>query len=247
MKAIKHILFIAAIVMISGAAIAQEEISRELRSFDKVVASPRINLILEKGDQEGIRVVYAEISESKINIEVKGKTLRIYLDDARVIDKLERVSRGHKRSVYANASVTAYVTYRELRHLEIRGQQELTCKDPIKAKKFTLKAYGENEIELASIKTDFFKTALYGENRLKVNGGRADYQKYKLYGENKIDSRELKSFSATTTIFGESKIKLTTEDELKVNAFGESDVRYGGNAYVNRGLVFGEVKISRMD
>jgi hypothetical protein len=246
MKTIQYFLAAAIVLCVSSAGLAQE-ITRELRSFNKIVASPRINLILEKGEQESIRVVYDDVSENNINIEVKGKTLRIYLDDARIVEKMERVSRHHKRSIYEHASVTAYVTYKELSRLEVRGEQEVTCKDQITAKKFILKAYGENEIELASVKTDYFKTALYGENNLKIRGGRADYQKYKLYGDNKIDTRELKSFSATTTIFGESKVKLTTEDELKVNSFGEAEVRYNGNAAVNRGLVFGEVKISRMN
>jgi hypothetical protein len=246
MKTTKYFLSILAIttMVISGYS---QEISHELRSFNKIIASPRIHLVLEKGEQEGIRVVYSDVSENKINIEVKGSTLRIFLDDARVTDKLERVSRNQKRSVYEHASITAYVTYKELKHLEVRGQQEVVCRNPLSAKKFKLKAYGENEIELASLRTGYFKTSLYGENTLTISGGKADYQKYRLYGENKIDTRELKSFSTTTNIYGDSKVKLTSEDELKVNSFGESEIRYNGNASVSRGLVFGSTKISRIN
>ena len=225
---------------------AGQEIKRELRPFNKIIASPKVNLILEKGDQESIRLVYDDISEDKINIVVKGNTLRIYLDDARVVEKTERREHG-RRSIYESASITAYVTYVDLKHLEIRGHQELTCNDALKAKKFTLKAYGENEIRLASIKTEYLKTSLYGENNLKIKGGKASYQKYKLYGENKIDSRELKSYATTANIYGDSKIKLNSQDELKVNSFGDSEVRYDGNAQINRGLVFGRANISRMN
>ena len=245
MKTISSLLL--AIALTTTVAYGQEEINRELSSFNKVVASPRINLVLQKGDQESIRLVYADVDASKINIQVKGHTLRIYLDDARVVEKNQRVSKHYKHSIYTDVNITAYVTYKEIKHLEIRGQQDVSCKDPLSAKKFTLKAYGENEIELASIKTEYFKTALYGENKVNVRGGRADYQKYKLYGENKIDTRALKSFSATTTIFGESKVKLSTQDELKVNSFGESEVRYNGDAHVNRGLVFGNASITRIN
>lgn len=223
----------------------QEEITKDLRSFNRVIASPKINVILEEGDRESIRMVYSNVSADKINIEVKGKTLRLYLDDAKVTDKLER-ERWGKNSVYKNATVTAYVTYRQLKHLEIRGAQELTCNSELKAKKFKLKAYGENEVTLAGIKTEYLKTSFYGENELKIKGGTAEYQKYRLFGDNKIDTQALKSFSTITNIYGESKIKLTTQDELRVNSFGESRVSYNGDAEVSKGLIFGRTHIDKI-
>ncbi|RAW00718.1 GIN domain-containing protein [Pseudochryseolinea flava] len=240
----------AILILVAGwipASLHAQEITRDLRSFTKIIASPKINLILEKGETEHIRLVYSNVAEDKINIEVKGSTLRIYLDDARVVEKTYRSDGRQRKSIYEDVSITAYVTYTELKHLEIRGHQELTCKDEIEAKKFKLKAYGENEIRLTSLKTEYFKTNLYGENDLRIRGGVAEYQKYKLYGENKIDSRDLKSFVATTTIFGESKIKLAIQDKLNVNSFGEAQVRYDGDARVNRGLVFGKAEIRKMN
>lgn len=244
MKTIKITLtlFLFAVTTLSY---GQEEITKDLRSFNRVIASPKINVILEEGDHESIRLVYSNVSADKINIEVKGKTLRLYLDDAKVVDKLEREHWG-KTSVYKNANVTAYVTYRQLKHLEIRGAQELTCKSELKAKKFKLKAYGENEITLAGIKTEYLKTSFYGENELKIKGGTAEYQKYRLFGDNKIDTQALKSFSTITNIYGESKIKLTTQDELRVNSFGESRVSYNGDAQVSKGLIFGRAHIDKI-
>lgn len=224
-----------------------QEISRELKSFNKIVVSPKINLILEQGDQENIRLTYSNVDPSKINIKVQGNTLRVFLDDAKVAEKTYRTSGNEKRSIYHDASVTAYVTYKELEHLEIRGNQELTCNGPLKAERFTLKAYGENDINLVSLKTEYLRTSLYGDNDLKIRTGKAEYQKYRLFGDNKIDTQDVKSFSATTTIFGESKIKLNTQDNLKVNAFGESQVSYNGNASVNKGLIFGKAQITKLN
>jgi len=249
MNMLRKTLFSTAIVLLAlQFSFAQDqEISRDLKSFSKIVASPKVNLILEKGDQESIRLVYHNVSPDKINIQVKGNTLRIYLDDAKVTEKLERINPAEKRSIYHDASLTAYVTYTELEHLEIRGNQELICNGPIEAERFTLKAYGENEIRLASVRTDYMRTSLYGENDLKIKGGKAEYQKYKLFGENKIDTQEVKSYSATTNSFGESRIKLTTQDQLKINAFGESQISYNGDANVNKGLIFGNTKINKLN
>jgi Putative auto-transporter adhesin, head GIN domain len=242
----KRFLILALLILPLQFSIAQE-ISRDLKSFRKIIVSPRINLILEKGDRESIRVVYSNVPPDKINITIQNNTLRVYLDDAKVNERTERVSHSERRSIYHNVFLTAYVTYKELEHLEIRGNQEVTCNGPIRAERFTLKAYGENEIKLASVKTDYLRTSLYGENDLKINGGKAEYQKYKLFGENRIDTQDLKSYSATANSFGESQIALSTQDQLRINAFGESEISYNGDANVNKGLVFGNTKIHKLD
>ena len=232
-----------------GVMLAQEatEITRKVQPFTRVIASPRVNLILKEGDEESVRLVYHRVDAEKINIEVRGKTLRLFLDDARVTEKLHRVSRWEKRSVYEDVSVTAYVTYRQLKHIEVRGRQELTVLSPIHAEKFKLKAYGQNEITFASLKVGYLKTHLFGENKLTVSGGRVDYQKYKLFGENRINTEELKSYTTVATIYGESKVRLNIQDQLRVNSFGESQVSYNGDADVSRGLIFGRTEIRKLN
>lgn len=247
MKITQRALLIIVFVITTIQLVQAQEIAKDLKPFCKVIVSPKIHLVLEQGDQESIRVTYNGVDADKINIKVKGNTLRVYLDEAKVNEKTYRTDRNHKQSIYHDATVTAYVTYKELEHLEIRGNQRLTCMSPLKAERFTLRAYGENDINLASLKTEYLRTSLYGDNDLTITTGKAEYQKYRLFGENKIDTQDLKSFSATATIFGESKIKLNSQDNLKVNAFGESEVSYYGNANVNKGLIFGHAQITKLN
>src|SRR5688572_28906360 len=246
MKILKSTLSIVALLALVSQFVLAQEISKDLKSFSKVIVSPKINLILEQGDHENIRLTYSNVDADKINIKVQGNTLRVYLDEAKVNEKMYRTEDNEKVSIYRDVTVTAYVTYKELEHLEIRGNQELTCNGPITAERFTLKAYGENDINLASVKTEYLRTSLYGDNDLNITAGKAEYQKYRLFGDNKIDTQDLKSFSATATIFGESKLKLNSQDNLKVNAFGESEVSYYGNANVNKGLIFGKAQITQL-
>jgi hypothetical protein len=242
---IRTILFVA---LLGIAAMAKaQEIEKSLEPFNRIIASPKINLVLKHGTREEIKLTYSNVAESDINIEVHGNTLRIYLDGSRMTEKQERVAAHHKRGVYTDAIVTAYVTFTNLEHLEIRGNQELTCEDTIESEKFKLKAYGENQITLTSVKSQYMKTQLYGENDLRIKSGKADYQKYKLYGENRIDTRGLKSFATSATIYGESKIRLNSQDALRINAFGEADVAFLGNADVSKGWIFGRTNIHRID
>ena len=222
-----------------------QEINKDVKHFTRIVASPRINVILEKGDHEAVRLTYSNVGAEQINIDVTGKTLRIYLEDARKVERMKRQRDGHgnRESVYHNAVITAYVTYKELDMLEIRGNQELTCKDPLEAETFTLRAYGENEIHLASLRTGFFKAKLYGENDLRIDKGRTLEQKFMLYGENKIDTKGLRSDYIITSIFGEGSLMINSAEEVRIDAFGEPRIYVDGGANINKRLVIGKANI----
>lgn len=222
-----------------------QEIQKGLDHFTRVVASPRVNVVLEKGDNESIRLTYSNVDPEKINIDVTGKTLRIYLDQAR---KVERMKPGHadnkyRGAMYEGTAITAYITYKELNMVEIRGNQELSCKDPLEAETFTVKAYGENNIRIASLKTGFFKAKLYGDNDLQVDKGRTLEQKFLLYGENTINTKGLRSDYIITSIFGEGSLRINSAEEVRIDAFGEPRIYVDGGANINRRLVIGKANI----
>ena len=222
-----------------------QEIEKDLKHFTRVVASPRVNVILSQGDHESIRLVYKNVSRKDINIDVSGRTLRIYLDKARKVERMKPDQKryGIREGMYEGASLTAYITYKKLEMLEIRGSQELTCKDPIESENFTLRAYGENEIRMKSLKTEFFKAKLYGENDLRIRKGRTLEQKYILYGQNKINTKGMRSDYIITSIFGEGSLKINSAEEVRIDAFGEPRIFVDGGARVNRRLVIGKANI----
>ena len=237
--------FLIILLGTAGYASAQDK-EKSLPPFTKIVASPRVNVVLQKGDRESIRLTYSNVSPGNVNVIVTRNKLRIYLDHARVVEKQERIHcDGHtrKQSIYRNSSVTAFVTYRELKEIEVRGDQELTCKDEINTDKLKLRAYGETEIDLAGLNTKKFKASLYGENNLKIRSGEAAHQVYRLFGENKIDTRGLKSTSASTRIYGEGRLSLSASKQFVINAFGEPVIRVSGSPHVNKGIVIGRADI----
>lgn len=242
MKRIAVILIVLFIVNISNA----QEFKKDLPSFDQIVVSPKINLILEAGDRESIRVQYARIDEGKINIEVTNGKLHLYLDNARIFEKQERTyDYNSKMSIYRHAEVTAFVTYTYLKALEVRGEQEVTCLSRLENEKFKLKVYGEAEITLESLYTQKLKAVVYGENKIKIKGGRADHQRFRLYGENRINTSGLASSTVSTTIYGEGRLTVNASDEVRINAFGEPHVDVTGTSYINKGIVIGRVDIRK--
>ena len=240
-------LFLASLTVTMAITLATaQEIKKDLRSFDRIITSPHINLVLKKGDKESIRLVYEGVDRGKINIDVTGKTLHLFLDNARILEKSEQIGSYGRRGIYRNATVTAYVTYRSLEYLEMRGTQTLTCRSPLSARTFTLKLYGENEVHLASLHTKCLRTSLYGQNKLEIRGGKAAYQKYKVFGENKIDTKKLQSNFTTASIYGESEVMVNTQDELRINSFGVSEIQYSGDPEVNKRIMIGESHVSQI-
>jgi len=227
---------------------AQEQVQL-LEPFNKIVVSPKINLVLIHGTQESIELDIRRADPERVNVKVKGKTLRIYLDNARKYVKHDKYRvNGYKckEKQYEGVRVTAYVTYNQLKKLEVRGEEWVQVVDPLVADKFKLKVYGVSDLHFSSIQTDRLKVKLYGVNELDVDAGRVKVQKYSLFGENRVDTRSMESNIAKTSVFGEGDFNLTVSRKLKVSAMGETFVTYRGPAYVHKGIVFGESKIRRV-
>lgn len=231
-----------------GFSTSAQEFTRQLPSFDKIVVSPKINVVLTKGDKESVRIVYARISKEKIHASVSGKSLQLYLEGARILDKCEYTNDDDYRSkvsVYHDALVTAYVTYTELRKLHVRGEEEITCQSPITGDEFMLKAYGESEITIDSLNVNEFRMTLYGVNKIKVKSGVAKEQTYRLYGENRIDNSGLKSEDVTTSIYGEGRLRLFASNQVYITAFGEPLIEVWGSPDIRKGLMIGRASITR--
>lgn len=221
-----------------------QEIIRKPGSFSKLVVSPKVNLVLQRGTEESVTIKYSGVDASRIRIEKQGEKLAIYLEDARIVDKRRRVSEnGPKVSVYEGVSVTAYVTYRHLEKLQVRGEEEVTFLDSLDTKKFKLKAYGQAQIILPALHASFFKACLYGQNNLAIRSGQIDQQKYRLYGENKIDTRNVRSTDVAAVIYGEGRLRVAASHELLLTSFGEPQVELSGGGFVQKGIVFGRPDI----
>jgi len=239
--------FLIFIALLTGSSLSfGQEIQKKLSPFSKITVSPKINLILEKGSEESIRILYTNIDAGKINVEVEGNKLSIFLDQARIVDKRERTDEydyDSKTSIYHNAEVTAYVTYTQLRSLEVRGEQEVISKGLLENESFDLKAYGQAEITFDSLIAQEFRAVVYGENKIKIKAGKAIHQRYRLYGENKIDTRALASTSVSTSIYGEGKLSVHASDEVRVSAIGEPEVNVTGTSFINKGIIIGKADI----
>lgn len=218
-------------------------------SFDKVIVSPHIQVTFRQGDTEKVVIEKSDVSMDKVNVEVSGNTLRLFLDAAKVITKSEKVAHDQwkgKRSIYQGTKVNAVVTYKTLESLSLRGEESFVCESPLKAEKFRLKVYGESHIYFNEVDFKLLHTTIYGESYLEIKKGRMDHHKIKAYGESTINTLGVTNKITKVTAFGEGSYRFKTSDRLKVTAFGEATVAYEGNPEVNRGIVIGSATIRQM-
>ncbi|GAB3641519.1 GIN domain-containing protein [Spirosoma arcticum] len=240
-----------AVCLTIAAGLTQAQTPQTLPSFDKVIASPHVSVVLVAGERESIRLAYQNVAPEKVNYVVRHNTLRIYLDDARITDKQRKWKEGdhdYNRSVYdRDVKVTAYITYRQLKSLQLRGEEEATCRDELISDAFRLRVYGQATVTLTSLKTNVLKAKLYGENKVTIMSGQADRQQYRIYGENRLDTESLTGKTVSAHAYGDSQLRVYASDRMGVMAFGESNIRYAGGASLHKGLVVGEVTIRRTE
>ncbi|MEP6583432.1 MAG: head GIN domain-containing protein [Ginsengibacter sp.] len=242
--------YFIAIIMVFTFKTTIAQTTTPVKPFDKVIVSPHVQATFIEGDQESVTIENSTVSNDKINIEVKDKTLRIYLDGAKEITKNEKsYENGYKEkhSIYNGTVVTATITYKTLNDLSVRGEEIIVCKSPLKVDKFKLKIYGESHVFLNEVTFEELHTTIYGESDLVIKSGSIKDQRFTAYGESKINSLAITSNTTKITAYGEAHFQVNVLDKMKVTSFGEAVVEYKGNPEITKGLNIGEVQIARIE
>ena len=84
--------FLFALMILGTSHLTAQKKTYDVGSFDEVIISPHIEVIFEKADKESVVIEDIDVSMDKLNVEVKGNTLHVYLDDAKVYTKSEKVT-----------------------------------------------------------------------------------------------------------------------------------------------------------
>lgn len=240
---------IAAAAMLFTPKFTQAQKVTSVDAFEKVIVSPHIEVVLVEGDEESVKIENAKVSEDKINIEVEGKTLRLYLDGAKTVTKSEKVDNGKwkgKKSIYNGTMATATITYKRLKNLSIRGEEIVKCESAIEQKDLKLAIYGESKVYFKSLTTEKLTVAIYGESYLEIAAGSVDHQVYRAYGESEVNTFDMENTSTKITAYGESNFRVNVSERLKVTCYGETTINYKGDANVDKGIVIGEAEIRKI-
>ncbi|GMN07978.1 hypothetical protein MTsPCn5_33670 [Croceitalea sp. MTPC5] len=242
-------LFIIGFALFSSNAFAQVK-NVTVANFKKVIVSPHIAVNFVEGASESVTVHTSTEPIDKLNIEVVGSTLRLYLDGAKTYTDSKNVkgdNYDYKVPIYKGTVITATVTYTTLKELSLRGEQKFICESPLTQPEFRLKIYGESEVYFNEVQFENLTTTIYGESYLELRSGSIDRQKITAYGETTINTLQVATNSTKITAFGEGSYRIAVKDRLKVTAYGEATVAYEGSPEVHKGIVIGEAKIQKIN
>ena len=249
MKKITQLLLLGLTLLIGATTLTAQEKEYKVDSFDDVIISPHIEATLVEGGQEMVVIEDADVPLDKLNVIVEGNTLKIYLDGAKTYTKSKKVKNDDykgKYQLYDGTMITARITYKHLKSLQVRGDEEIRLESPIDQKSLELTLYGESDLLIKSVNLESLKAVLYGESYLKFTEGEIAYQKYKAYGESEVNAIGIINKRAKITAYGESEFMLNVSDRIKVTSYGESEINYRGNPTIDKGVVLGENTIRRM-
>lgn len=227
---------------------AQEVIT--VPAFDKVIISPHIQVNLLHDTEESVLIQDSRVSRDKIKVEVAGGTLRVYLEGAKEITKNKKVEeedgQTKKKSIYTGTNLTLTIKYKTLNELSVRGEEQIMLKSKIEQDAFRLKLYGETIVTFSGLNLNKLQTTIYGESTVELKSGTINEQRYTLYGESKINAMDVENQITNITSYGEAKLNLKVSKQLKVTAFGETEVNYKGNPVVKKGMTFGQVRLNKI-
>lgn len=247
MKNLKCITVIA-LVFLGQTLLAQTK--KTVETFNKVIISPHIETTFVQGDEESVTILDNTLSEGIVNIEVNSGTLRVYLDDAKVTTKSERIVKNGvkmKVPIYKGKVLTIKVTYKSINNLSLRGEQRTFCESSIDIEKFELKIYGESQVIFNVVNLQEFDVDVYGESELTIEDGIIANQNITAYGEGKINLQEVDNKTSKLKAYGEAEFTINASEHIKFTAYGEAKLRYKGNASVKTGLSFGDSTITQFD
>ncbi len=220
----------------------------QVNQFSKAIISPNIQVTFIEGNEEAVTIEKSTVSNDKIHIEVKDKTLRIYLDGQKELPKNETIHKNgdkQKEFAYKGTVVTATVRYKILSDLSIRGEETQVCKSTLKGKKFKLKIYGESHVILDDVSLDQLQATLYGESTLEIKFGIIKDQRYISYGESVVNSFGIDNNKTKIIAYGESNFKINASDAIKTTAYGGARLEYKGSAEINKGITIGMLRLRK--
>ncbi|MGY3793442.1 GIN domain-containing protein [uncultured Aquimarina sp.] len=245
----KHLKYLLALVALTIAQLLAGQTKKNVADFDKVIISPHIQARFVESSEASVIIEESTEPNDKINIEVNGKTLRVYLDGAKETTKHKVVVKNgieRKVPIYKGRVLTITVNYKDLESLSVRGEQDATCESKLDSESFRLKVFGESRITLNEVDLKYLDADIFGASTLTIKKGSIENQKITAFGESFSDLIAVDNKNTKIKAFGEAEFKINSSNRIKLTAFGEAKLYYKGDASIHKGLNIGEVEISEI-
>ncbi|WP_460219608.1 GIN domain-containing protein [Psychroserpens sp. MEBiC05023] len=217
-------------------------------SFDKVIISPYIEVEFRQADEESVEIIENK-EPGKFNMELKNRTLHLYLEGAKITSPTEKIKMNDykkKVPIYKGTMAKVIVRYKHVNVFALRGEERFDFTSLIEQNKIEFRIYGESEVYLNKINLNDLRVTIYGESYMEIKEGKTKSQKFTAYGESRVNALQIENKQTKLTAYGEGDYQFNVFDRLKVTAYGEAKVRYQGDAELKKGIIIGDASIRRL-
>jgi hypothetical protein len=188
--------------------VATEE--RELPAFHGIDAGGSLNLFIEKGEPQLVKIETDENLLDNVSTEVKDEVLVI------------------KTSLIKDPSkLNAYIQVPELDFLKSSGATDVKGKSTFQGDEFKIVASGATNVEL-NLEVQYLESEISGAADVTLTGS-AKTHVVDASGAGSLDADGLVTSKTKYSVSGASDISLNVTDEISGNKKGVAEVSYSGN------------------
>ena len=216
MKKISFLLFFLCFVSIG---IAQQTEERNLSDFNNLYVTGAFDIYLKKGTQNNLKIeTKGDLELSEIEVQVKGQTLEIR-------NKRDKYNWNDRHG--RNDKAVIYITYKELRKLDMSGAGNIYTDNPIETQDFTFRMSGAGNFK-AEVKAKTLDIDFSGAGNMEISGT-VDEQTVELSGAGNYRAFDLQSKHANIRLSGAGNMQVFVSETLEANNGGVGSIKYRGN------------------
>lgn len=227
----KHIILSFLFFIASSVAIAQNNESRNLSSFDKISVGESIKLTLKKGSENKARIETSGVDADRVLTEISGSSLNIHME----------------KGNYRSTTVEVYLTYtEELEAIKSSSSASVKSEDKIKSKELSIRVNSSGKLDLdmeteeleirvsssgkanINVDTENLDVGVSSSGKLEVTGT-TNFQRFDVSSSGRFMAYDLSSQKVNANISSSGSAEITVAKELIANASSSGRISYKGN------------------
>lgn len=193
-------------------AAAQQTETRQVGSFSGVKAAEGVDVYLEKGDKEEVKVVVDGTDPSNIITEVSGSYLKIHRKDGR-----------YRPGMHAKV----YVTYVKIDKLSASSAGSIFSEGTIIAGSMEINASSAGTIEVA-IQANTIHVSSSSAADIELKGTVKEFSAH-VSSAGEIDADDLEAIEVEAEASSGGSMKVNVKESLEANASSAGSIRFRGN------------------
>jgi hypothetical protein len=206
---------------------------REVKSFHAIRVSHAFDVYLSQGNEEAVAVSSSDKGFlEKIVVYVREGVLYIGLE------KGFRINFGNK-------NLKAYISFKNIDALDIRGACNVKIEGTLKADELNLDISGASDLE-GKVEINTLSASLSGSADANIHGT-ANTLDLDASGASTFNAFKLVTDLSDVHVSGASNVRVTVNKELKAHATGASDVDYRGAGVIKKIHTSGSSSVSKVE